>query len=83
MEQKEMMEKLQKNPAAIHRLMQSKDGQTLMQLLNGTDGGASLQKAVTQAAMGNTAQITQMLQRVMQSPEGAELIGRINQSLQK
>ena len=78
-----MMEKLQKNPAAIHQLMQSKDGQTLMQMLNGTDSGASLQKAVTQAAMGNTAQITQMLQKVMQSPEGAALISRISQSLQK
>ena len=83
MEQKEMMEKLQKNPAAIHQLMQSKDGQVLMQMLNGADNGASLQKAVTQAAMGNTAQITQMLQKVMQSPEGAALIGRISQSLQK
>ena len=78
-----MMEKLQKNPAAIHQLMQSKDGQTLMQMLNGTDSGTSLQKAVTQAAMGNTAQITQMLQKVMQSPEGAALISRISQSLQK
>ena len=78
-----MMEKLQKNPAAIYQLMQSKDGQTLMQMLNGTDSGASLQKAVAQAAMGNTAQITQMLQKVMQSPEGAALISRISQSLQK
>ena len=78
-----MMEKLQKNPAAIHQLMQSKDGQVLMQMLNGADSGASLQKAVTQAAMGNTVQITQMLQKVMQSPEGAALIGRISQSLQK
>ena len=83
MEQKEIMEKFQKNPAAIHQLMQSKDGQVLMQMLNGADNGASLQKAVTQAAMGNTAQITQMLQKVMQSPEGAALIGRISQSLQK
>ena len=78
-----MMEKLQKNPTAIHQLMQSKDGQVLMQMLSGADNGASLQKAVTQAAMGNTAQITQMLQKVMQSPKGAALIGRISQTLQK
>lgn len=78
-----MMEKLQKNPAVIHQLMQSQDGQTLMHLLNGADGGASLQKAVMQAASGNTAQITQMLQQIMQSTEGAALIGRINETLQK
>lgn len=78
-----MMEKLQKNPAAIHQLMHSQDGQALMRILNGTDGGASLQKAVMQAAGGNTAQITQMLQQVMQSPEGVALVSRISQTLQK
>lgn len=78
-----MMEKLQKNPAAIQQLMHSQDGQALMRMLNGADGGASLQKAVMQAAGGNTAQITQMLQQVMQSPEGAALVSRINQTLQK
>ena len=40
-------------------------------------------KAVMQAASGNTAQITQMLQQIMQSTEGAALIGRINETLQK
>ncbi len=83
MEQKEIMERLEKNPAMLQQLMHSQDGQALMQMLSGPDGGTTLQKAAMQAATGNTTQIVQMLQRVMESPEGAALVQRIHQSLQK
>lgn len=83
MEQKELVERLRKNPAALQQVMQSQDGQALMRMLNGSDGGATLQKAAMQAAGGNTTQMVQMLQKIMQSPEGSALVQRINQSLQK
>lgn len=83
MEQSELMEKLRQNPAALQRVMRSQDGQQLMRMLSGADGGSSLNRAAMQAAGGNTAEITKMIQNVMQSPEGAELIRRISESLQK
>ena len=83
MEQSELMEKLRQNPAALQRVMRSQDGQQLMRMLTGADGGSSLNRAAMQAAGGNTAEITKMIQNVMQSPEGAELIRRISESLQK
>ena len=39
---KRMMERLKADPAALRRLMQSRDGQTLMQTLTRPDNGAGL-----------------------------------------
>ena len=71
-------EQLRKNPAALRALMQSRDGQALMQMLTQGDGGAGLQRAVQSAAKGDTAAMVQMVNRIMESPEGAELVERIN-----
>ena len=63
-------------------LMRSADGQRLMQLLSGGDGGRTLQQAAGEAAAGNTLQMAQMLKSVMSTPEGAALLRRIRDSLQ-
>ena len=78
-----MAEQLRKNPAMLKSLMQSRDGQTLMRLLTQGDGGAGLQKAVQSAARGDTGAMTKMVSQLMQSPEGAELVERINRAVQK
>jgi hypothetical protein len=78
-----LAEQLKNNPALLKSLMQSKDGQMLMHLLTQKDGGAGLQQAVQAATRGNTAQMTGMVQRIMQSPEGAALVERINKMVQK
>ncbi|MDO4810370.1 MAG: hypothetical protein Q3985_00365 [Eubacteriales bacterium] len=78
-----MIQRLKKNPAALQSVMQSQDGQKLMQMLSGTDGGTGLNRAAAQAAGGNTADMVKMLKQVMSSPEGAALVQRIGQSLQK
>ena len=83
MDQVDMLRRLKQNPAALQSVMQSQDGQRLMQMLSGADGGASLNRAATQAAGGNTGDMVQMLKKVMSSPEGAALVQRIGQSLQK
>ena len=54
-----------------------------MQMLTASDGGAALNNAAQQAANGNTEAISQLLKSVLNSPQGAELAQRINQSLQK
>ena len=83
MDQKEMIERLKKNPAAAQALLNSPDAQALMRMLQGKDGGQALDRAASQAAGGNTAQMTQMLKNIMSTPGGAQLIRRIAQSLQK
>lgn len=74
---------LQRDPAALRNLMQSRDGQALMQLLTQQDRGAGLQQAVHSAMRGDTAKMAEMIQRIMQSPSGAQLVERISQAARK
>ena len=74
---------LKSNPAALRSLMQSPDGQALLRMLTQGDQGAGLQQAAQAAARGNPAQITEMINRLMQSPEGAALVERINKAVGK
>lgn len=80
---KRMIQQLKANPAMLQSLMQSRDGQALMQMLSAGDQGASLQQAAQSAAKGNPAEIMRMMNQVMQSPAGAELIQRINRSMKQ
>lgn len=83
MDQKEMMERLKRDPAALQAVMGSRDGQMLLGLLSGSDGGRTLQQAVRQAAAGDASAISEMLQGIMSTPQGAALVQRIGESLQK
>ena len=74
---RQMMEQLKSNPAALRKLMQSRDGQTLMQALTRPDNGAGLQRA------GNTNIMADLVSRVAQSPEGAALLERISSSVNR
>ena len=78
-----MAEQLRKNPAMLKALMQSRDGQALMQMLTQGDQGAGLQRAVQSAAKGDTTAMVQMVSQIMQSPEGAELVERINKAVRR
>lgn len=80
---KRMIQQLKANPAMLQSLMQSRDGQALMQMLSTGDQGASLQRAAQSAAKGNPAEIMRMMNQVMQSPAGAELVQRINRSMKQ
>ena len=82
MDQKEMMERLKRDPAALQAVMGSRDGQMLLGL-SGSDGGRTLQQAVRQAAAGDASAISGMLQGIMSTPQGAALVQRIGESLQK
>ena len=68
MDQKELIDRLRRDPKAVQSLMTSADGQRLMQLLSGGDGGRTLQQAAGEAAAGNTLQMAQMLKSVMSTP---------------
>lgn len=76
-----MIQQLRANPAMLQSLMQSQDGQALLRMLSAGDQGASLQRAAQSAAKGNPAEMMRMMNQVMKSPAGAELVQRINQSV--
>ena len=78
-----MIQQLKSNPAMLQSLMQSQDGQALLQMLSGGDQGASLQRAAQSAAKGNPADMIRMVNQIMKSPGGAELVNRINQAMKK
>ena len=70
------MELSDKNRDAIARLAQSSDAQKLMELLQKQSG--QVKQAAQQAAAGDPAQLMAMMDQLMHSKEGAELVDRIN-----
>ena len=74
---------LRQNPAMLQSLMRSSDGQALLRMLTQKDQGAGLQKAVQSAMRGDTTQMADMVRQIMQSPDGARLVERINQATKK
>ena len=74
---------LRQNPAMLQSLMRSSDGQALLRMLTQKDQGAGLQKAVQSAVQGDTTQMVEMIRGIMNSPDGAALVERINQATRK
>lgn len=69
------MELSKKNRDAISQLAQSGDAQKLMALLNKQSG--HVQEAARQAAAGDPSQLMTIMDQLMRSKEGAELVDRI------
>lgn len=80
---KNMIDTFRKNPAAAQALLQSRDGQQLLQMLTQNNRGGSLQNAVNSATRGNPAALVKMVSNIRNSPEGAKLIERINKAAQQ
>ena len=78
-----LAQQLKQNPELLRSLMQSRDGQTLMHLLTQGDQGAGLQRAAQAAAQGNPAEMMQLMNRILQDPNGAALAERIRNAIQK
>lgn len=69
------MELSKKNREAISQLARSGDAQKLMALLNKQSG--NVQEAARQAAAGDPSQLMTIMDQLMHSKEGAELVDRI------
>ena len=74
---------LRQNPAMLQSLMHSSDGQALLRMLTQQDQGASLKQAVQSAVQGDTAKMVEMVRGIMNSPDGAALVERINQATKR
>ena len=75
MNEQDIVNKLKSDPRALKSVMQSQDGQALLNMLSGGNS-AALGQAARQAASGDTAALSAMLSRVLSSPQGAELVQR-------
>ena len=82
MNEQDIMNKLKSDPRALRSVMQSQDGQALLRTLSGGDS-AALGKAAQQAAMGDMSALSAMLSQVLSSPQGAELVQRLENRLQQ
>ena len=71
---KYQMAKLLGNSGAVKQLLQSEDTKRMMQLLQSK---GSVQNAAQAAAKGDSAQLMGMMQQLMNTPEGAQLVERI------
>ncbi|MBE6956595.1 MAG: hypothetical protein E7450_03990 [Ruminococcaceae bacterium] len=74
------MAKLLGNSGAVKQLLQSEDTKRMMQLLQGQ---GSVQSAAQAAAKGDSTQLMGMMQQLMRSPEGAQLVERITKKVQE
>lgn len=72
------IERLKKDQALAQRIMSGGDGQRLMTLLSGNDGGAALSQAMQQAQSGDTKALASLLGGIVKSGEGAALMQRLN-----
>ena len=70
------MELSEKNREVISRLAKSSDAQKLMELLQRQSG--QVKQAAQAAAAGDPAQLMSMMDQLMHSKEGAELVERID-----
>ena len=78
-----LLRSLGKDSNTLRSIMNSADGQALMRMLAGQDGGTALRQAAQSAMHGDTAQMSRMIQTMMNTPEGAKLAERIRQATEK
>ena len=72
--------RLLKDKAAVERLTQSPDAKALMEMLQRKGG---LQAAAGAAMKGDASQLQGLLSQLMQDPEGAKVVERLNRSAPK
>ena len=79
----QLAQQMKNDPSMVRNLMQSRDGQLLMQMLTRHDNGKSLQQAIYTATRGDTTDMTNLVQQMMNSPDGADLVRRIQNKMAK
>jgi len=78
----EQAEHLLKNKEKLLNMMHSPDAVRLMELLQ-KNGGTQLQSAADSAMKGKPAQLMNLVQQVMSTPDGARTVQNIQKNLPK
>ena len=77
------IERLKQNKGIAEQLMRSGDGSALMDMLTRDDGGKALNRAAQSAAKGDTKELAQMLRGLMERPDAAAVMRRLNDRAKK
>ena len=83
MDSNDVMKQLQANKGALLQLMNSPDGKRLVQLINQQAGSGNLKRAAGAAAKGDTTDISRTIQDLVRTPEGAQVVERINRTMEQ
>ena len=93
MDSNDVMKQLQANKGALLQLMNSPDGKRLVQLINQQAGSGNLKRAgaaasgghtaAGAAAKGDTTDISRIIQDLVRTPEGAQVVERINRTMEQ
>lgn len=75
------LQALLKDKKALEQVAKSPDAKALANLLTRQQDQASLKQIAEKAARGDTAQLSQLIQSVVNSPGGAELLRRLSGTL--
>ena len=67
----------------IEQVAKSPDARALASLLTQNQDQASLKRIAQSAAKGDTAQLSQLIQSVVNNPGGAELLRRLSDTLEQ
>ena len=73
---------LKTNPGAVDSILRSQDGKRLIEMMGRQGGQDRLQKAAASAAKGDAAELGSMVRAMMATPEGSQLITRIQKAVE-
>lgn len=76
------LQQLLSDRKTLERVAKSPDARALASMLSQGQDQASLKKIAEDAARGDTAQLNQMIQSIVRSPGGAELLQRLSSSIE-
>ena len=83
MDHNDVMQQLQANKSALLRLVNSPEGKQLVQMLHRQAGSGNLKRAAGAAAKGDTTDISRIIQDLVRTPEGAQVVERINRTMEQ
>ena len=75
------LQQLLRDKKALERVSKSPDAKALASMLTQNQDQASLKQIAESAAKGDTAQLSRLIRSILDSPGGAELLDRLNNTL--
>ena len=83
MKQNDQLQQLLGDKKALERVAKSPDAKALANMLTQGQDQASLKKIAENAARGDTTQLNQLIQSIVRSPGGAELLQRLSGTIEQ
>ena len=77
------LKQLLSDKKTLEQVAKSPDAQHLAGIITQGQDQASLQKITEDAAKGDTAQLAQLIQKIVRDPKGAEMLQRLNKPIEK